>query len=196
MIYLMRHGEIKSERRFIGQTDIPLTKKGENQIAAWRPFFSKIELKGVYCSRLQRSLRSALIITENTGYTVHPCNELNEINLGKWDGKKMAEIKSLFPQGWKLRGKHIDTYQPEEGESFLDLSRRVIPFFEKLVRRSKDAGLLIVGHAGVNRIILCHVLGIPLRNLFRIEQNYACVNVLGRPEDHYRLKKLNICNHL
>ena len=195
MIYLMRHGEIKSERRFIGQTDIPLTKKGEDQIAAWRPYFSKIEIKGVYCSRLQRSLRSASIITENTGCAVHPCNELNEINLGKWDGRKMAEIRRLFPQEWEARGKQMDTFQPEGGESFLDLSRRVMPFFEKLAQQYQKTDILMMGHAGVNRVILCQVLGVPVKNLFRMDQDYACLTIIEAGENGRRVKNMNMCRY-
>ena len=36
----------------------------------------------------------------------------------------------------------------------------------------------IAGHAGVNRVILCHLLGAPLANLFQIAQRPACVNVV------------------
>jgi broad specificity phosphatase PhoE len=43
----------------------------------------------------------------------------------------------------------------------------------------RDAGVVaIAGHAGVNRVILCDVLGMPLANLFRIAQRPGCVNVI------------------
>ncbi len=38
--------------------------------------------------------------------------------------------------------------------------------------------IAIVSHGGVNRVILCHVLGISLENIFRIEQDYAAVNII------------------
>jgi alpha-ribazole phosphatase/probable phosphoglycerate mutase len=35
-----------------------------------------------------------------------------------------------------------------------------------------------VSHGGITRIILCEVLGIPLQNIFRVEQNFGCVNII------------------
>jgi len=43
---------------------------------------------------------------------------------------------------------------------------------------SPEINIAIVAHGGVNRIILCHLLGIPLENIFRIEQDNACVNII------------------
>ena len=193
MIYLMRHGEIHGQKKFIGQMDIPLTKKGEDQIDAWRSYFESVNLSAIFCSALKRSLRSARIIIENNDITLHPCPELNEINLGKWDGRKMDEIRNFFPEEWEARGKEIDKFKPEKGESFLNLSRRVTPFFRKIAEQSRNTDILIMGHAGVNRIILCHVLGVPIRNLFRIDQDYACLNIIEVGQNGYRVKKINVC---
>ena len=37
---------------------------------------------------------------------------------------------------------------------------------------------MIVAHAGVNRVILCRVLGMDLANLFRLGQDYGSLNLL------------------
>ncbi|MFQ5482722.1 MAG: histidine phosphatase family protein, partial [Nitrospinaceae bacterium] len=36
--------------------------------------------------------------------------------------------------------------------------------------------IVIMAHGGVNRVILGNLLGFPMRNLFRISQEYAAVN--------------------
>ena len=41
-----------------------------------------------------------------------------------------------------------------------------------------EDSVAIVGHAGVNRLILCNLLGMPIANLFRIAQDYACINTI------------------
>jgi broad specificity phosphatase PhoE len=51
---------------------------------------------------------------------------------------------------------------------------------------------LIVGHAGVNRVILCHALGIPLANLFQICQDYGCMNILEFDGGSLRLKAMKM----
>lgn len=40
--------------------------------------------------------------------------------------------------------------------------------------------VLIVAHAGVNRVILRHILGVPFEKIFEIEQPYAGVHLLVR----------------
>ena len=89
----------------------------------------------------------------------------------------VSEVRRLFPQEYDRRGADLAGYRPAGGESFADLSARVLPAFEEVVQQSGE-NLLIVGHAGVNRVILCHLLGMPLANLFRLEQEYGCLNIL------------------
>jgi len=51
--------------------------------------------------------------------------------------------------------------------------------------------IAIVSHGGVNRIILCHLLGIPLENIFRIEQDYAAFNIIEFYENYPVVKLIN-----
>ena len=38
--------------------------------------------------------------------------------------------------------------------------------------------ILVVAHGGVNRVILCHVLGMDLKNLIHLDQAYGCMNII------------------
>ncbi|MEK7741715.1 MAG: histidine phosphatase family protein, partial [Nitrospirota bacterium] len=51
--------------------------------------------------------------------------------------------------------------------------------------------IAIVAHGGVNRIILCHIMGIPLENIFRIEQDFAAVNIIEFWEKYPVVKLIN-----
>ncbi len=48
--------------------------------------------------------------------------------------------------------------------------------------------LLVVGHAGVNRVILCHLLGMPLDRLFSIAQDFATLSIITRGPASYTLR--------
>jgi alpha-ribazole phosphatase len=110
--------------------------------------------------------------------------QLREINLGDWDGKGMENIRTRFPDAWQERGRHIDTFRTPGGESFQDLHERVIPVLEEIALKARE-DVLVVAHAGVNRIILCHVMEKPIQELFSIPQDYAALNLIeyqgGRP---------------
>jgi broad specificity phosphatase PhoE len=106
------------------------------------------------------------------------CAELRELNMGDWDGRLFSEIKSSFPEEFFRRGEDIANYRPSQGESFADCRDRVVPWFERIAQKN-ERNILCVGHAGVNRLILSHVLGIPLARVFCIEQSYGCINLIA-----------------
>jgi probable phosphoglycerate mutase len=89
----------------------------------------------------------------------------------------VAQVRERFPREYQKRGRDLGHFHPPGGESFSDLQNRVVPAFQQIVARMQGP-VLIVGHAGVNRVILCHVLGMPLGFLFRLEQPYGALSVL------------------
>ena len=183
MLYLLRHGEIVgSEKKcYIGQTDVPLSSKGLCQAALWREELAHVEFEKVYSSNLSRALDTARIVSDLPELDVQALSQLREINLGDWDGETMENIKTRFPEAWAERGRHIDTFQTPNGESFQDLHDRVMPVFQKIAAEARG-NVLMVAHAGVNRLILCHVLKRPIQELFSIPQDYAALNLIDYHE--------------
>ena len=99
-------------------------------------------------------------------------------------------VKERWPEAFQQRGSDLARFRPPGGENFYDLQQRIMPVFDNAVRASRSS-LLIVAHAGVNRIILCLILGMPLANLFRIPQDYGALNLIAHHTDGYRLRLLN-----
>ena len=192
-IYLLRHGDSRQDeiKRYIGQADLPLNKEGRAQASCWQQKLAHISLGRIFCSDLSRSLETARIIAEGRSEPVQPLHKLREINLGAWDGLSFDDVKRLYPSEYERRGADMVTYRPPGGECFADLAARVVPLFVEIVRGS-SGNLLIVGHAGVNMVIICHILGIPLENLFRIRQDYGCMNVIDFDSHGMRLLKMNM----
>jgi broad specificity phosphatase PhoE len=52
--------------------------------------------------------------------------------------------------------------------------------------------VLVVGHAGVNRVIICELLGMPIENIFRLRQDYGCLNVLESAGTGWTVRRVNI----
>lgn len=192
-IYLLRHGKVKQEdegRRYTGQLDLPLAAEGVRQAEQLRKMCDSVACASVYCSDLARSLVTAETIAAGKGAAVVARRDLREISLGEWQGCAFADIARRFPGEFRARGADIAYYRVPGGESFADCSRRVIAAFHELL--AAEAGdIVIVGHAGVNRLIICHILGLPIANLFRIGQDFGCVNLIQCVGSGYRLKLLN-----
>lgn len=193
-IYLIRHGAVPlegSKKRFVGQLDLPLSSDGIAQVQGLCEELRDIRFTTVFCSDLKRSVATAAILTaDRPGVTVLQRPELREIDLGEWEGLSFEEVKGAYPEEFQKRGRDIVHYQPPGGESFFDCTKRVIPAFYSLLHASRG-NILLVGHAGVNRIVLCQVLGKSLAELFDIGQGYACLNLIHYEDGTFTAKVLN-----
>jgi probable phosphoglycerate mutase len=191
----MRHGDSRQDeiKRYIGQADLPLNADGRTQAYCWKQELAHYSLERIFCSDLSRSLETARIIAEGRSELVQPLHKLREINLGAWDGLSFDDVQRLYPSENERRGAAMVTYRTPGGECFADLAARVVPLFVEIVRGS-SGNLLFVGHSGVNKVIICHILGMPLENLFRIRQDYACMNIIDIDNHGMRLRKMNIAN--
>jgi probable phosphoglycerate mutase len=192
-IYLLRHGDSRRDkvRRYIGQSDEPLNANGRRQALAWQQAFRDRCLSRIYCSDLVRSRETARIIAEGRGELVQPLAGLREIDLGTWDGLAVDEVRSRYPGEYRRRGEEPVAYRTPGGESFADLAERVLPLFEEIVH-SLSGTVLIVGHAGVNRVILCHILALPLERLFQLGQEYGCLNIIEPGAQGFYLRGMNL----
>lgn len=192
-IYLLRHGAVLTQgngKYFIGQSDVPLSPEGLEQARKLREDLRDVHLSAIFCSDLSRSVQTAEIIAEPHQLPCSIRNELREINLGEWDGLAFDVVRHRYPEQFAKRGLDIVNFRPPGGESFLDCTMRVLPVFYEIVQ-SVPGNLVIVGHAGINRIILCQVLGMNLDRLFELEQNYGSTNIIEFGESGYKLKILN-----
>ncbi len=191
LIYLVRHGEMQSPvgKSYIGQSDPPLSAKGIVQAQRLAQELENVRPTAIWCSDLQRSWRTAEIIAERQSIRPQVRSDLREISLGQWEGLAFEEVRRVFPAEYEARGQDIVGYRPPGGENLADLSQRVIAAFAEVVALAAG-DVLIVGHAGVNRAILCHILGMPLQNLFRLGQDYGCLNLVSHDESGYRVEIL------
>ncbi|MHC1727009.1 MAG: DVU_1551 family NTP transferase [Syntrophobacteraceae bacterium] len=179
-IYLVRHGAIGAERKgthYIGQLDLPLNLDGTRRAGELAEMLNNIDISSIYCSDLKRSLKTAETIARPHGLQPIVRRELREINLGEWEGLSFDEVRKRDPKGFEERGRNLVHFTPPGGENFLECGRRVIGVFYDILHSSKG-NILIVGHAGVNRILLAQALGKPLDQILQIDQDYGCWNVI------------------
>lgn len=192
-VYLVRSGKISqpdNQRRYIGQIDWPLCDAGIQQARLLQKLLERVELQAVYCSDLTRSLQTAKIIGENKAMDIKTVQELREIALGEWEGRSFAEIAQRFPDHFQARASDTAYYRTPGGESFAECGQRVLKVFRSILAKT-TGNILIVGHAGTNRVLLCHVLGLSLANLLRIGQGYGCLNIIQCTPAGYQLKLMN-----
>ena len=153
------------------------------------------KLSAVYCSDLSRAKNSAEIISEPYGLKPLVIPELRERNFGVWEGMTFNEIRELYPSEFDAWASNPLKHSPVNGESTEAVYERVLRAFDAVMGKhsaeSPAAHIAVVAHGGVNRIILCHLMGVPFENIFRIEQDPAAVNIIEFWERYPVIKLLN-----
>lgn len=106
---------------------------------------------------------------------------VREINRGTLVGKP----KALHPQFDYYHEKpHLLSVskRPPKGESYNDLRKRVIRFWNILKKRYAGKNVLIVSHAVFNRQLLGHLLGKTVKESVTLEQGNTAVNIIAVDE--------------
>ncbi|MDR1360536.1 MAG: histidine phosphatase family protein [Deltaproteobacteria bacterium] len=192
ILYLLRHGRAGPPGILLGQSDPDLSPAGEAEALAWRPFFRLHPPQAVWTSPLLRARRTAQLVLGEEAPPLVNVEELREIRLGAWEGRSAQEARALDPKLWEARGTD-PSKTPPGGESFTDLSLRVLPAFAALGRqiRGLRAGLL-VAHQAVNRIILAETLGLGPEAALGLRQDYARLSILAFGPEKARLLACNL----
>jgi len=162
-----------------------------NEAAAEFPRFRASDLQAVYTSNLSRAAMSAKVIAEPYGLLPVETPDFRERNFGVWEGMTFTEIKEKYPKEFESWANNPLKYSPVGGESTVEVKDRVLPSLNRILSNHKGKNIAVVAHGGVNRIILCHLLGIPLENVFRIEQDCAAVNIIEFWEKYPVIRLLN-----
>jgi alpha-ribazole phosphatase len=179
-LYLIRHGQVENARPrcYHGQSDVPLSLLGRQQMDRLAEWAASTGLSAVYCSDLQRTRHGADAVGRRCAVPVSATPVLREKHFGRWEGLTYEEAKRQFPAQWRdWLADPLDA-RPPDGETYREVEARVIPFVQRLVREHAGQTVLILAHGGVNRVIVCRALGLPMRRVFGIEQDYACVNMI------------------
>jgi len=207
-------------KRYHGSIDIQLSEKGKEQAAekaaVLRRYIEKATtskhlsylrdiqdnaddqnasnssgLRAIYCSGLSRAVQSAGIIAEQFGLVPILVAGLRERSFGIWEGMTFNEIREQYPKEFASWAGNPLAYSPIGGETTLEVRDRVIKVISEIVEKHSGEEVAVIAHGGVNRIILCHILGMPLENIFRVEQDYTALNIIEFWEKYPVLKLLN-----
>lgn len=176
-IYLIRHAlpaYPNGERMCLGQkNDLPLSAEGHAQAELLSRAFRHIELEAVYASPLLRAKQTAACIAgDNRPLCV--LQDLIELHGGEWDGRSFAELHAEYPEYFADRTAHPC---PPGGESDQQGLERILSALAHVEQHTERCAAM-VAHSGVNRILLCALLGRPFNEKRNLRQDYACVSVL------------------
>ncbi|WP_309131733.1 histidine phosphatase family protein [Brevibacterium sp.] len=151
-VIFWRHGQTdyNVERRFQGQTDIPLNELGHRQATAAAACLSELAPEVIVSSDLARAAVTADHLADLLGLTATRDSRLRESSFGDWEGLTRDEIVEKWADelhGWVAGA---DT-KPPGGESRSESGQRVATAITEIVRDSDAETIAIVAHGAVLR---------------------------------------------
>ena len=174
---------------FTGQTDSPLTARGRQQAAAVADELAKVRFDRIISSDLSRTRDTAEVIAKRHGLSVEVVPALREINVGDRTGKAFDETRGL--PNWSDDGFVVWP----GGESLDQVLARTLGAIDRLIRESPGKTILVVGHGGVNRILLSHFLGI-LPKLDRTPGGNTNISVVHTDGKKHTVERLFATDHV
>lgn len=197
LIFLVRHAEStwNSQKRIQGQKDPPLSAYGKREAKLVGKRFKELTFDEVCASPLKRALETArAIVGKKTHISVH--EDLREINLGKWEGKTLSQIRKQYGEKFDRWAVRPDRIPIPGGEDFRAFVRRVKKALRRVERNNPGGNVLIVSHGGVISTYVTVVLNIKPVDVWCVTVKNASVTIVEVKEDLRRLVTFNDISHL
>lgn len=171
-IFLVRHGEVAGNsgehRTFAGMSDLQLTPCGQKQAAAVAERMAREKVDAVYASTLQRAWQTADGIAARHDLRAKRDAAWCEVNYGAWEGLSESDILQNYGDLWKMRVADPWEIAPPDGESYAMLWARLEPAWNAILERHAGQNVVVAGHNGSLRVLLCHLLEAPMHNARRL----------------------------
>ncbi|MGW8972424.1 histidine phosphatase family protein [Streptomyces platensis] len=167
---LVRHGETvwHAENRYAGRTDVPLTDLGREQAAALATWAATAGLTAVWSSPLSRARLTAAPAAAACGLTAHVDERLYELDFGQGEGLTRDEMHRRFPERLAAFLADPVAHHLPDGEDPRRAAERAAGCLADLARAEPHGRILLVAHSTLVRVLLCHLLGIPLAEYRRV----------------------------
>ena len=182
--YIMRHGEAKSNVKDIVSSwpekfKNPLTKKGKEKVKETAKVLLEKNIDLIFSSPLLRAKQTSEIVGKKLKLKVKFDKKLKEIGFGTFNSESIEKFVRFF----ESRIKRINHSTPK-GESYSDVSKRMILFLKDTEKKYKGKNILIVSHQAPLFLLEGHIEGLSLRDII---ENFPQERMLHKAQ----LRELN-----
>jgi broad specificity phosphatase PhoE len=197
-IFLIRHGETEYNRMGYVQgsgIDSSLNDTGRHQAHTFFEMYGQLPFDKVYTSKLQRTHQSvAAFIEKGLPWEQHA--GLNEISWGQSEGQPPTpeSNKAYFSTVDAWRRGYTNVATPG-GESPDQVAARQKVWAQLMMSRPEERLILVCMHGRAMRIMLCHLLGLPLSAQDQFEHRNLCLYRLHYSGQQFSIVERNIITY-
>ncbi len=173
----------------MGHLPVPLNETGVAQCRAAVSFLAAMGIRRLVASPLIRARESADIVAAGLGLPVETDPGLCEVDFGSWAGRCYDElIPTAAYQHYRadpLRN------PPPAGETISVVQARGLVAVERALATADGGRLLIVSHGDLIRSLLCHLLGLELRQYRRLRVDNGSISAADMRNGAVRVQYVN-----
>lgn len=174
--YIMRHGQATSNVKDIvscwpEKFYNSLTEHGMAQAKATAQELKSKKINLIFCSPLLRTKETAEIVGKELDLRPKTDKRLKEQNAGVFNGLPFQNLKDFFGKRSIQRFK----VRPKNGETYIDIQKRMLNFLKAVDKKYKNKNILIVSHELPLILLQISVNGLPKKDFFKknIDMNTA-----------------------
>lgn len=195
-IDLIRHGEPVGGKKYRGHRDDELSELGWQQMRDAVAEHSPWDV--IISSPLKRCAHFAEELSQRYQSPLEIEPRLKEISFGDWEGRTAGELIGEDPDRIMRFWTDPTNNTPPNAETLHRFHERVIGAWQEILERHAGKHILIVGHAGMMRMIIREVLDMPIDRMYRLHVPNAGItritveyfNGVAFPRMHFHAGKL------
>lgn len=189
-LYLIRHTRVATAAGICyGGSDVPVAATYPEDEAAVATRLAPILAAGpvfAYSSPLTRCRCLAEALVPGP---IHFDDRLREYDFGRWELQPWNTLPAAELDPWMAD--YVLVPAPG-GESFLDLQVRTTAFLDEVLAQPDAPQVaLVFCHSAVIRSMLCHCLGLPLANAFRLDIDYGSISKVRYNQGRFNVAYTN-----
>ena len=133
-----------AESRLQGTIDVPLSACGRKEVAGLARKLKALAPKRILCGTGQTQLETSRILAKGLACRVSPCEQLNALNAGLWQGMLCGELAARYPRSYRRWCSEPHAVSPPKGETVSEMMGRVSEVIEELRGRRKRGTRVVV----------------------------------------------------
>ena len=192
-LLLIRHGENDTlvKNRIPGRIPgIHLNGRGHEQAAELARTLSRLPIKALYSSPLERAIETAEPLAQSLGLGIQLRPDLIDTDVGDWAGRSLKALGRT--RLWKVIQETPSRFQFPGGETIVQAQERVARALDAIASAHADELIAVVFHADPIKLAVAHYLGLSLDKFQRLTAHTGSVTILKMDGSAVKLLGLNL----
>jgi broad specificity phosphatase PhoE len=192
-LLLIRHGE----NDYLARNKLPghipgihLNKHGQEQAAELARTLSRLAIKAIYSSPLERAVETAEPLAQSLGLGIQLRPDLTDIDVGQWEGRSWKALGRT--RLWKVIQETPSKFQFPGGETVIHAQERVVRVLDSIASTNGDELVAVVFHADPIKLAVAHYLSLSLDSFQQLSTYPGSVTILKMDGSAVKLLALNL----